>query len=374
MLYFVFAQLLSFMLDLFTTSLISDHEKDVQILVLRQQIRILQRKRAQPPRISRWEKCILATLTVQLKELAKCTGKRLDETILLFKPDTVLKWHRELVRHKWTYKHRQSRGRPRIAPELEELIVRLARENPRWGYSKIQGELRKLGYSIGRSTVRDALSRNHLPPSKRRKSSNWRSFLGHYAGQMVACDFFTVETIRLQTLYVLFFIQLGTRRVYLAGCTPHPTGEWVTQQARNLAWDIQELESKELPMRFLIHDRDTKFTLSFDTVLASEGIEIIQTPYRAPNANAFAERWVRTVREECLDQLLIISEGHLRRVLKEYIHYYNHRRAHQGINQRMPVPFMLVAEEEPTMADPVCRRDLLGGIIHDYYQECPRAA
>ena len=132
-----------------TTSRLSDHEKDVQILARRQQLRILQRKHAEPRRMSRWEKCVLVTLTVQLEELAKCTGKRLDETIQLFKPVTVLKWHRELVRHKWTYKHRQSDGRPRIAPELEEIVVRLVRENPRWGYSKIQGGLSKLGYSIG---------------------------------------------------------------------------------------------------------------------------------------------------------------------------------------------------------------------------------
>jgi putative transposase len=370
-LYFVFAQLLSFMLDLFTTSRLSDQEKDVQILVLRQQIRILQRKRAQPPRVSRWEKCVLATLTVQLKELAKCTGKRLDETILLFKPDTILKWHRELVRRKWTYKHRQSRGRPRIAPELEALIVRLARENPRWGYSKIQGELRKLGYSIGRSIVRDALSRNHLPPSKRRKSSNWGSFLGHYAGQMLACDFFTVETIRLQTLYVLFFIEVGTRRVHLAGCTAHPTGAWVTQQARNIIWDLQDNQHGGSAIRFLIHDRDAKFTSSFDTVFASDSVEIIRTPYRAPNANAYSERWVRTVREECLDQLLIVNERHLRRVLTEYIKYYNHRRAHQGIGQGVPIR---LTEEISTTEGLVGRRDVLGGIIHDYYQECPRAA
>lgn len=385
MIFIVFAQLLSFLLDLLATTRSSDHQKDMQLLLLQQQIRILQRKQSHPPRISRWEKCTIAVLCARLKGVTKGAGNRLDQTMLLFKPATVLKWHRELVRRKWTYQKTGSSGRPRVQPELEELIARLATENPRWGYSKIHGELLKLGYKIGRSTVRDMLKRSHIPPSDRRskdgKDSNWRNFLGHYADQMLACDFFTVETIRLQILYVLFFIELGTRRVHLAGCTPHPTGEWVTQQARNLAgdlWDIQDKQRGELPIRFLIHDRDAKFTCSFDTMFASEGIEIIRTPYRAPNANAFSERWVRTVREECLDHLLIISDSHLRRVLREYISYYNHRRAHQGIGQQIPVPLtsplMPAIETGPTLVSAVCRRDVLRGIIHDYYWHHSEAA
>lgn len=192
---------------------------------------------------------------------------------------------------------------------------------------------------------------------------------------MLACDFFTVETIRLQTLYVLFFIEIGTRRVHLAGCTAHPTSEWVTQQARTIVWDIGEIRDRdrdsELPIRFLIHDRDTKFTSSFDTVFASEGIESVLTPYRCPKANAFAERWVRTVRQECVDHLLIISQDHLRRVLLEYVNYYNHRRAHQGIGQRMPIP---PTERQVATSGPVQCRDVLGGIIHDYYGTHDQAA
>lgn len=198
------------------------------------------------------------------------------------------------------------------------------------------------------------------------------------ANQVLACDFFTVETIRLQTLYVLFFIELGTRKVHLAGCTAHPTSAWVTQQARNIVWNIQEKALHRSPVRFLIHDRDAKFTASFDAVFASDGITIIRTPYRAPNANAYAERWVRTVREECLDHLLILGERHLRRVLTEYIEYYNHRRAHQGIGQQIPV----TPSEEPGAKEqsvivtrgPIHRRDVLGGIIHDYYHDNYQAA
>jgi len=169
----------------------------------------------------------------------------------------------------------------------------------------------------------------------------------------------TVETVWLKTLYVLFFIELGSRRVHLAGCTSNPTSAWVTQQARHLSWKIQD---GDVPIRFLIHDRDTKFTATFDTVLTSEDVTIIRTPVRAPNANAFAERWVRSVREECLDKILILNERHLHRVLATYVDYYNHARPHQGLAQECPV--LLVRS---TARDgPVERRDILGGVLHDY--------
>lgn len=170
-----------------------------------------------------------------------------------------------------------------------------------------------------------------------------------------------METVWLQTIYVLFWIELTSRRVHLAGCTAQPTAAWVTQQARQLSWEVQD---GGLSAHFLIRDRDTKCCASFDTVLASEGMTIIQTPFQAPQANAFAERWIRSVREECLDKLLIVSEGHLRRVLTAYLAYYNHTRPHQGIEQRCPVP------AQPSSGDgPVHCRDVLGGIIHDYYRE-----
>lgn len=224
------------------------------------------------------------------------------------------------------------------------------------------------------------LKRHHIPaaPQRKRKSSTWRSFLGHYADHMLGCDFFTVETTRLKILYILFFIELGTRRVHLTGCTAHPTSEWVTQQARKLMEDLRGIgdtqDSRDgdlpTPIRFLIHDRDTRFTSSFDVVFNSEGVESMLTPYRCPKANAFAERWVRTVREECLDRVLIISQAHLRRVLQEYIRYYNHRRPHQGIDQQIPIPRSLRQEGTVKRRD-ISRKEVLGGIIHDYYRnEC----
>ena len=188
-----------------------------------------------------------------------------------------------------TFKSQRKPGRPRLDPDLESLIVNMAKENPRFGYGKLQGELKKLGFKLSQNSVKHVLQRHGLPPALERSKdgTSWQTFLSHYRDQMLAGDFFTVETAWLKTIYVLFFIELGTRRVHFAGCTVHPDSAWVTQQARQLAWTLEEQESL---MKYLIHDRDTKFSVSFDTVFASEGIEIILTPYQAPNANAFAER------------------------------------------------------------------------------------
>ena len=183
----------------------------------------------------------------------------------------------------------------------------------------------------------------------------------HYKDHLLACDFFTVETITLKTLYVLFFIEIGSRKVHFAGITTNPNADWVTQQARQFVWEIDE---REEPLLFLIRDNDSKFTSTFDAVFESEGLHVIRTPYRAPNANAFAERWVRTVRNECLDLLLIINATHLLRVLKEYIYkYYNVARPHQGIGQRFPM-----AQEPAENTGPIQKRKVLGGIINDYYR------
>ncbi len=210
--------------------------------------------------------------------------------------------------------------------------------------------------------MKQVLKRHRVPPAPIRatRGSSWRTYLRHYQDQMLACDFFTVETVWLKTIYVLFFIEIATRRVHLAGCTREPTAGWVIQQARQLTWTIQD---ERLPLRFLMHDRDAKFPAAFDTVFAAEAIEIIRTPFRAPKANAFAERWIRSVREECLDHLLIVHERHLQRVLREYITYYNLRRPHQGIDQRCPVSL-----ERAIDGGQIERRDILGGIIHDYYR------
>jgi putative transposase len=337
MVYYFFNVLLSLLVGTLTAIFKSESDKAVEILVLRHQIGILRRQVKQPPRCSGLEKLTLTLLTIKFRNAVDNSQQRLQQGLLIFQPETILKWHRELVKHKWTFKQGRNSGRPRITPELETCIVQLARENPRWGADRIHGELLKLGFRVGATTVRNVLRRHGIAPSPQRKqhSSSWRKLFKHYKEQILACDFFTVETIWLQTVYVLFFIEIATRRIHLAGCTQHPTSAWVTQQARQLSWLLAE---NAAPKRFLIHDRDTKFAVSFDQVFMAQGMHVIHTPRQAPNANAFAERWVRSVREECLDRLLIVNEQHLRRVMMDYVRYYNTARPHQGIGQQIPIP------------------------------------
>jgi transposase len=221
----------------------------------------------------------------------------------LVTPQTLLRWHRELARRKWTYR-RRGPGRPPVDPETTDLIIRLGSENPRWGCVRIKGELRKLGIRVGASTARRILRRAGLGPAPRRSGPTRGEFLRAQARGAPACDFFTVETVFLKTLYVLFFIELSTRRVHVAGTTSRPDSAWVTQQARNLAID-GSLEGKSI----LLRDRDAKFSRSFDEVFRTEGLQVVRTPVRAPRANAFAERWVGTARRECLDHVLRSSAG-----------------------------------------------------------------
>jgi putative transposase len=362
MIWFGLLQLFSTVLEVLWLGRQSTREKDLEILLLRRQLAIAERGRDKALRISRVDKLTLAVLAAHLKAVTGWPSKRLGEVIRLVQPATVLKWHRELVRRKWTFRHAKVGGRPRTATAIERLIVRLARENTDWGNAKIAGELAKLGYAISDETIGNILRRHGIPPAPQRGGSpSWRHLMSHYKDQMLACDFFTVETFFLQTLYVFFFIELGSRQVHLAGCTAHPNAMWVTQQARQLLW---ELDGRTPPIHFLIHDNDSKFTEAFDTVFRAEHIHVIHTPVRAPNANAVAERWVRSVRNECLDKVLIFTESHLRRVLREYVTYFNGTRPHQGLAQQSPIPRVL-----PTADGPVRCRAMLGGILHDYYRD-----
>jgi transposase InsO family protein len=238
----------------------------------------------------------------------------------------------------------------------------MAKENPRWGYVRIQGELRKLGLCVGATTIRRLLLREGLGPTPRRGGPSWSEFLRSQAEGILACDFFTVETAFLKTLYVLFFIEVGTRRLHITGATRNPDGAFVTQQARNLCF---ELDGRDEPVRFLIRDRDSKFSGAFDEVLRTEGIRTIRTPIRSPKANAFAERIVRTIRAELLDWTLILGRRHLDRVLASYACHYNCERPHRGIELRVPERLSRV---DPVMVVPeVKRRDVLGGLIHEYH-------
>ena len=247
-----------------------------------------------------------------------------------------------------------------MSDELVGLVIRLGRENRRWGCVRIQGELRKLDIRASASSIRRVLRQHGLGPVPR-SGPTWSEFLRSQANSVLATDFFTVDTVALKQLYVLFVIELSTREVHILGVTGHPTGAFVTQVARNLVGDLSD---RGRSIKFLIRDRDTKFTASFDEVFRSVGTRVIKTPVRSPRANAYAERWVRTVRTECLDWLLILSQGHLERVLREYVSHYNQQRPHRGIELDAPTP---AAATTPPALHHVGRHDVLGGLIHEYY-------
>jgi putative transposase len=303
----------------------SDDGKEVEILVLRHELMVLRRQVARP-------RCTLADRVV-LSALARVLPR--DRRGSLFvRPQTIRRWHRALVRRRWTYR-RATSGRPPTRAAVRELVLRLARENPTWGYRRIHGELTRLEIPLAASTVWAILKQAGIEPAPRRATESWRSFLCAQASGIIACDFLTVDTVLLRRLYVLVFIELATRKAYIAGVTAHPTGDWTTQQARNIVGAFTD--ERDRPIRFLIRDRDTKFTTAFDEVFQSEAIRILRSPARAPKANAIAERLVGTLRRECLDRLLIVDRRHLERALRAYVEHYNHHRPHRSLEQRPPV-------------------------------------
>ncbi len=241
--------------------------------------------------------------------------------------------------------------------------MRLVRENPRWGSERIHGELVKLGFVLDPKTVRNVMKRHHLPPSPQRGASSWRTFLNHYRQHMLACDFFTVETVWLQTLYMLFFIELSTRRVYIAGIAEHPNSGWVSQQARQLTWHLQTDRGSAEPLRFLIQYRNTKFRAAFDLVFVAEKMEIVLAPASDTAGQCLCRALVRAVRQECLDHLLILGPRHLKQILVAYIDFYNQSRPHQGLSQNIPI-----APQHFISDGPIGRHDIHGGIIHDYHR------
>jgi len=312
-------------IQLFAQLARGDAAKDLEILVLRHQLAVLRRQTPRP-RLEPADRTLLAAVSRALP--------RARWSCFLVKPETLLRWHRRLVAGTWTYPTRGA-GRPPLDQDVQQLIVRLARENPRWGYQRIQGELLRLGVQVSASAIRTILHRHRLDPAPRPTTTTWHAFLRQQAAGIVACDFFTVDTIWLRRLYVLFFIELDTRRVHLAGVTANPNSGWVTQQARNL---LLVLGERGRQLCFVLRDRDAKFTRSFDDVFRAEGAEMLVTPVQTPNANAYAERWIRTVRAECLDWLLIVGSGHLEQVLRVYDQHYNAHRAHRAHGLQPPDP------------------------------------
>jgi putative transposase len=333
----------------------SDRAKDAEILILRHQVAVLQRQ-VKTPKLSWADRAVLAALARLL------SGSQLRQLRLIVSPRTLLRWHADLVRRRWAYP-RRSPGRPRTAQAIRALVLEMARDNPSWGYRRIHGELAGLGYKLAPSTVWQILKDAGIDPAPQRSGQTWRAFLDAQAKTILAADFFHVDTVFLRRLYVLFIIEHGTRRVHLAGITAHPAGEWVTQQARNL---LMGLEDHADSFKFLIRDRDAKFTAAFDAVFTAVGVRSIRTPVRAPRANAIAERWVGSARRECLDRMLITSERHLRLVLGEYIDHYNQHRPHRVLQQSPPAG--RPHPPAPGANVRVLRRDRLGGLIREYSQ------
>jgi putative transposase len=336
----------------FTVLLVRREEaKEVEILVLRHQLAVLRRQVARP-QLTLADRALLAGLSRVLP--------RRRWPVFFVRPETLLGWHRRLVARRWSYGGQ--RGRPRRRDGLRDLVKRLAAENPTWGYRRIGGELRHLGMTAAPSTVWAILKDAGIDPAPRRTGMTWAAFLRSHAQSILACDFFTVETALLRRLYVLFFIELQSRRVHLGGVTANPNAGWTTQQARNLAMTLPEGRER---FRFIVHDRDAKFSASFEEVFQTEGLEVIRTPIRAPQANAVAERFVGTVRRECLDRMLTLSARHLEATLRVYANHYNGHRPHRALGMEAPVPRrrLHTVGRDPHSVE---RRDLLGGLIHEY--------
>jgi transposase InsO family protein len=294
--------------------------------------------------------------------------KALEEVANTAKPDTILGWYRRLVARKFDgSKARRYPGRPRIEPELEDLVVQMAKENIDWGYDRIVGAMANLGYTLSDETVGNILRRNGIPPApERKRTTTWTDFIRVHMSVLAGTDFFTVEVLTLRglvTYYVLFFIHLESRRVEVAGITPHPNERWMKQIARNVTMDEWGFLGN---CRYLIHDRDTKFTDSFRAIVKSSQVEPLKLPARSPNLNAHAERWVRSVKEEVLSKLILFGEASLRRVLREYLTHFHQERNHQGKDNVLLFP---ATSAKNRVDGPVRCKERLGGLLNYYHRE-----
>lgn len=338
---------------------ISDRDKDAEILALRHQLAVLQRQ-TDKRKLTWPDRALLAALLHRLPRV------RLRQLPLIVSPDTVLRWHRELLRRRHAKASRPKRpGRPRTVRPVRGLVLRLARENPSWGYRRIHGELASLGIKVAAATVWNILKEHGIDPSPERDHTTWAAFLRSQAQAILAADFFETKTLSGATLYVLAVIEHATRRVRILGATAHPTAVWVTQLARNMVMDLQDAG---INAKFLIRDRDGRYPAFFDTVLQAEGVKVVQTGVRMPRMNAIMERWVRSCRTELLDRTLIWNQTHLLHALGEYETFYNEHRPHRTLASAAPPTRYPNRSPNPTSSPilHVHRRDHLGGLLHEY--------
>src|SRR5256885_1865527 len=306
-----------------------------------------------------------------LADIGEKLGKQaLAEVAKIVTPDTIVAWHRMLVAQKCDgSRQRKAPGRPTIDQELEALVVRMARENRSWGYDRIIDALANLGYTISDQTVGNILKRHGIPPAPERKTTTtWKERIRTHMDVLVATDFFTAEVWTLGglvTYYVLFFIHLGSRKVHIAAMTPHPNEAWMMQAARNVTMEEWGFLA---PGQYLIHDRDGKYCPAFQHIIDAAGVKRVPLPPRSPNLNAYAERWVRSVKEECLSRLILFGEGSLRRALTQYMAHFHHERNHQGKGNVLLCPPSRADERRP---GPMHCRERLGGLLK--YYECEAA-
>jgi putative transposase len=326
--------------------------KTAEILILRHQLAVLQRQQPRRPNLNWADRALIATL------LGVIPKARRHGVWLLVAPDTILRWRRDLVRRRWAARSRRGRtGRPATRRNVRALVLRLARENPEWGYRRIHGELAGLGVKVAASTAWEILKNAGIDPAPRRTGPTWSQFLGSQAETILACDFFTADLLDGTQAYVLAVIEHATRRIRILGVTLHPTGAWTTQQARNLIMDLGDQTDR---LRFMIRDRGSNFTPAFDAVLAGAGIRTVLCNVRTPRMNAIAERWIGGCRRELLDRTLVWNQSHLRRILRDYATHHNQHRPHRSLHAAAPLKPL----PEPINLDPyrVQKQARVGGL------------
>ncbi len=321
---------------------------EAELLLLRHELRVL-RRQINRPQLTPADRLMMAAFH-RLVSRPALGG--------LVEPETVLGWHRELVRRNWAaFGRRRGVGRPRLEPRLRELILRMARENPKWGCVRIRGELLKVGHRVSATAIRNLLRREKLGPAPRRGGLTWRASLKAQASAIVVSDFFSVDTVFLRRLYVRVYMELTTRRIVWFAVTANPDAAWVTQQSRHLAWQLDVS-----PVRFLIHDHDAKYAGPADAVFRADGMRVIKTPIAAPKGNTYMERQIGSGRRECLDWILIIGRRHLERVMREWIEHYNQARPHRSLDLRTPI-----ARSDPVATTTAVHcRTRLGGLLREY--------